>query len=321
MRSRTEPRRRRPIRGLALLAAALAPLACAQEGPVTAGGGRPPDAPVSQGAITASLNRYVESGPAEPFEKFSVTGLFPRYGRSGKKLVESLMEGRVPQSDAAFDQCAAPSPVVRGKPRRMGAVQGTEIELVDVGDMSIELDGRKTALPTQTFPDLLRVIDGVTYGADDAMGAVFAPARTYTIRASGSDEVPGFDVSLDAPEDLGEITVGGVSPAEQIPVVRRGEPLEITWEGGGGYGDEVFAEIRWSGAGLALSMDCRMRDDGRFTVPREMTAAMRDPLIAGEAEMTLSRVRQTAFRAGGLDSGDFSFVLSTSFLVRFEAVP
>jgi hypothetical protein len=52
-----------------------------------------------------------------------------------------------------------------------------------------------------------------------------------------------------------------------------------------------------------------------------MTAALQDPLVAGEAEMTLSRVRQTAFRAKGLDNGELSFVLSTSFLVRFDAVP
>lgn len=304
-----------------LAAGAVAQIGCSPQGYGTDEEKRVDEAPVAQGAITAALNRYVESGSAGPFEKFSITALFPRYGRSGKKLVDSLLENRVPESDAPFDQCDPPAPVVQPRQRRLRAVQGTEIELVDVGDMSVEHAGEKTALPTQTFPDLLRVIDGVTYGADDGMGAVFEPAQTYRVSAAGADDIPRFDVALDAPEDLGEITVNGTSPAEQTPVVRRGEPLEITWEGGGGYGDEVIAKIRWSSVGVTVSMDCRMRDDGRFTIPSEMTAGMRDPLIAGEAEMTLARVRQTSFRARGLDSGEFSFVLSTSFLVRFESVP
>jgi hypothetical protein len=314
--------RRSPAFGACLcLAAALGACNCTPDRQAASRPRGADQAPLSQGTITASLHRYVESSAAEPFEQFSITALFPRYGRAAKDLVDGLIEGRVPELYVALDQCVAPVPSVRQRTRRVSDAEGTAVELADVGDLSIETDGRKAMLPTQTFPDLLRAIDGVTYAANDEMGVAFSPSATYTIHAAGTDEISSFDVVLDAPEDLGEITVDGVSPAEQVPVIRRGEPLELTWESGGGYGDEVFAKISWSGMGLPLSMDCRMRDDGQFTVPGDMTAAMRDPLAAGEAEMTVSRVRQTAFRAKGLDSGEFSFVLSTSFLVRFENVP
>jgi len=300
-------------------------LACACSGERDPGGDaakKPAEQPIARGAIIAELHRYIESGGAEPFERFSLTALFPRYRRHAKELVDSLVGGRVPELFVAPDSCiVASAPSAPRRPRPPSSDEGTAIELVDVGDLSVESDGKRTMLPTQTFPDLMRVIDGVTYAVDDEMGAVFSPASTYTIHAEGADEIARFDVVLDAPEDLGEITVEGVSPAEQMPVIRRGEPLEITWEGGGGYGDEVFAKISWSNLGLPLTAECRMRDDGVFTVPSDLTAGMRDQLASGEAEMTLSRVRQTSFRAKGLDSGEFSFVLSTSFLVRFEAVP
>ena len=279
------------------------------------------DAPTSQGSITATLHRYVESGASEPYEDFGIAALFPRYRPTDASLVDTLLGERVPETDVAIDQCESPAPLVQLRSRRLGYSEGTAIELADVGDLSVEYSGQKITLPTQTFPDLLHAIDGVTYAADDKRGLRFEPAATYTVHASGTDEVARFDVVLDAPEDLGDVALDGVSPAEQIPTVRRGAPLSITWEGGGGYGDEVIATIRWSSTGLPLSMSCRMRDDGIFVVPAEMTAALQDPLVAGEAEMTLSRVRQTAFRAKGLDNGELSFVLSTSFLVKFDAVP
>ena len=275
----------------------------------------------SQGSITAILHRYVESGASEPYEEFGITALFPRYRPSDAALVDTLLGERVPEIDVAIEQCEPPAPLVPLRPRRLTSTTGATIELADVGDLSVEYSGEKITLPTQTFPDLLRVIDGVTYVADDKRGLRFEPAQTYTVHSSGTDEVTRFDVVLDAPEDLGDVALDGVSPAEQTPVVRRGAPLTITWEGGGGYGDEVIATVSWSSMGLPLSMSCRMRDDGSFVVPAEMTAALQDPLVAGEAEMTVSRVRQTAFRATGLDSGELSFVLSTSFLVRFDAAP
>jgi hypothetical protein len=304
-----------------LALAAVASTACGPDRGAEGASQGADEALTSQGSITVTLHRYLESGANEPYEKLGVTALFPRYRPSDATLVDTLLGERVPELDVAIDQCESPAPLVPLRPRRMSTTDGTAIELADVGDLSIEYDQEKITLPTQTFPDLLHAIDGVTYVADDKRGLRFDPTATYTVHASGTDEVARFDVVLDAPEDLGEVSLDGVSPAEQTPIVRRGAPLRITWEGGGGYGDEVIATISWSSMGLPLSMSCRMRDDGSFVVPGEITAALQDPLVAGEAEMTLSRVRQTAFRAKGLESAEFSFVLSTSFLVRFDAVP
>jgi len=320
MRSRLKTRLKRWISLLALAAVLIAGCAPAPAEPANAPK-KAEDELTSQGSITATLRRYLESGIDEPYEEFGIAALFPLYRPVDAPLVEALLGERVPEIDIAIDQCEPPAPMVQLKQRRVRYTDGTAVELADVGDLSVDYSGQRIVLPTQTFPDLLHAIDGVTYAADDERGLRFEPAETYTVHASGTDEVARFDVQLDAPEDLGDVALDGVSPAEQIPVIRRGAPFTIRWEGGGGYGDEVIATVRWSGTGPPLSMSCRMRDDGIFVVPGEMTAALRDPLVAGEAEMTLSRVRQTAFRAKGLSSGELSFVVSASFLVRFDAVP
>jgi hypothetical protein len=280
-----------------------------------------PPITVSRGLITAGLNRYIDAKTDEPFEQFGVTGVFASYDVEREHLVEHLLGARVPEPDLALDTCSSPSPVVmlmaRRPTRRDDSGIETAIELIDVGDLSVTYADLSRAIPTRTFPDLLKVIDGVIYTADEAQGVQFVPGETYTLHATGTEEVSPFEVVLDAPDDLGIVKLDGVAPAERAPVIRRGEDLEIVWDGAG-WGDEVIASLSWTGMGLPWSMTCRMRDDGLFVVPGQLIEGLHDPLASSDEEMTLSRVRQVAFRSSGLSSGAFSFVVSDSFPVRFE---
>ncbi len=250
-------------------------------------------------------------------EKFEIIGLFPRYDVEKTDLVDSLLGTRVPQPDLPLDSCSQPTPVLEIRPRRSPGAE-TEIELMDVGDLTVEFDVFKRAIPTRTFPDLLKVIDGVIYSANESREVVFDPGTVYTILASGTDAVQPFEVVLEAPDDLGVVKLGGIPVDEQMPVVHRGMDLEVVWDGEG-YGDEVIATIDWTNVGLSWSMACRMRDDGHFVIPSDITGMLLDPLVNNDHEMTLSRVRQVGFRSDGLASSEFSFVVSTSFLVRFES--
>jgi hypothetical protein len=283
-----------------------------------------PAAPVivSRGLITAGLNRYIESKTDEPFEQFGVTGVFARYDLEKEDLLEYLLGTRVPEPDLAPDTCSPPSPQllldIRRPIRRDGSGFETAIELIDVGNLSVSYGSADRAIPTRTFPDLLKVIDGVIYSVDEAQGVQFVPGETYSFHATGTDDVSPFEVVLQAPDDLGRIKVDGVAPEVQLPPIKRHQELELTWEGAG-WGDEVVAVLTWTGMGLPWSMTCRMRDDGLFVVPLEIIEGLHDPLAAGDEELTLSRVRQVSFRSGGLSSGTFSFVVSTSFPVRFES--
>lgn len=269
----------------------------------------------SKGMISASLSRYIESGTGTSYEQFGITGIFARYDIGQAGTVEELLNGDFPEVDLALETCSFPAPVLEeGSVRER---QGhTAIELLDVGDLTLRYGAVTKTIPTRTFPDLLRVIVGVMYTADESKGVQFKPTETYTLRAAGSEAVSRFRVPIEAPEDMGEIKIDGTSPGDQIPLVQKGEDVELVWEGDG-YGDEILATLTWTSMGSPWSMTCRVRDDGLFVIPSVYTAGLPDPLTSSDEEMTVSRVRQVAFRSAGLASGSFRFIVSTSFSVSF----
>jgi hypothetical protein len=279
-----------------------------------------PPVTVSRGQIIASINRYIEPKSDEPFEQFGINGVFARYDIEKEHMVERLLGTRIPEPGLQLDTCSSPTPVL-GVPVRRAVMHDdttveTAIELIDVGDLSVEYIGEPRAIPTRTFPDLLKVIDGVIYTADESQGIHFVPGEAYTFHATGTDDVSPFEVVLEAPNDLGEVKLDGIQPDEQTPQINRGQDLAISWEGAG-WGDEVIATLSWIGMGLPWSMTCRMRDDGLFVIPGQLIEGLHDPLAASDEEMTLARVRQVSFRSDGLHSGVFAFVVSNSFPVKF----
>jgi hypothetical protein len=271
---------------------------------------------ISRGIITASLSRHIEAGAEDPFESFSLTGVFARYPSGESGTVDMLWDQRSANLDLALDSCTAPTPVLESRFETQDPQADRAIELLDVGDLSVGFDGDRKTVPTRTFPDLLKVAVGVIYSADETQGVVFRPGARYDIRATGSDEAELFRVDLDAPADLGVVRLDGTAPEDEIPVIYRGKDVRLTWEGDG-YGDEVIASIRWTGMGSPWEITCRMRDDGEFQIPRSVTAALPDPLTATDEEIYIRRFRQVAFRSAGLSSGSFQFVVTANFPIKF----
>jgi hypothetical protein len=273
-----------------------------------------PKAYTSQGIIVATASRFISESDDNPFEQFDFIAMFPRYETRWQQTVDELLETHVPRADIPLDSCSTPEPKLTGKATDDHRVA---ISLQDAGDMFVEVNSRRIAIPTRTFPDLMKVIDGVIYSASPSHGLEFMPGQMYTIKNMGADDVGSFEVVLDAPNDLGEITVAGISPGESIPTIVSGAATVLTWEGAG-YGDEVIADISWSDVGLSWSLTCRMKDDGQFMISGDISRQMGSALTSQPHEMRLSRVRQVSFAAPFITFGDFSFVASTSFLVEFD---
>lgn len=295
-------------------------IACQKEDVATVTFKEKPVKVLSQGIITCTSKAYIEAGADEPYEKFSMVGMFPKYEHDKGALVDNLLGDKVPQIDLPIDTCSQPAPIFNTYHRREPGPTGTAIKLLDVGDISVQYGDLKSALPTRTFPDLLKVIDGVIYSAEESRNITFHPGETYTVYAKGTDQIASFEAVLQAPEELGEIKVNGIYPGDKVPFLRRNEPSEITWEGEG-YGDEVIISVNWSGTNLSWTMTCRVRDDGHFVIPPDATKELSDLMIGSEHEMNMARLRQVSFVADGLTSGEFSFLVSAGFLIRFEAKP
>jgi hypothetical protein len=278
--------------------------------------GLPPSHTISRGIARGTTSRRFDARGDSPVEPFALTAVFPRYDLEYEDLLGGFLVGHVEESEVALDTCGPPSPVLGVRqPRPLPGE--TAVELLDAGDLTIVIDGVTLPMPSRAFPDLLKVVDGVMYSTEEGHGARFLPGATYSLHSSGTDMIGPFEVVLEAPDDLGEVKLDGVSPAEQPPGVKRGEDLVISWEGAG-WGDEVIAEFTWTSLGLPWSLVCRMRDDGLFVVPGDRTRGLQDPMHGGDEELTLSRVRQVAFRAEGLSGGTFAFEVAASFPVRFD---
>lgn len=269
----------------------------------------------SKGIINASLARYIESGSGTSYDQFGITGIFARYDIEQSSTVDGLMNGDFTDIDLALDTCSLPAPILEDVSIHKRP-ESSAIELLDVGDLTVSYNGMSKTVPTRTFPDLFRVIVGVMYTADESKGVQFRPTETYSLRAAGSEDISRFRVALEAPEDLGDVKLDGVNPGDQLPMIRKGEDLELVWDGDG-YGDEILATLNWTSMGAPWSMTCRMRDDGLFVISSVYTEGLPDSLMSSDEEFTISRVRQVAFRSAGLASGSFRFVVSANFSVSF----
>jgi hypothetical protein len=300
---------------VAILAAAVAifVLSCSNEEANQVSPSRP--MMVSRGIITASFNRYIETSLSDPFEQFSLIGMFVRHDVEETYTVESLFDFHMADVNLALDTCTMPARVLTNGAARVPQSE-TTIELLDIGDLSLRVNKEKKPIPTRTFPDLLKVIIGVIYTADETHGIVFSPGETYDLQATGTDEITAFRVALEAPEDLGDIKVDGIKPGDQPLILRHGEEMELVWEGDS-YGDEVVATFSWMSMGAPWSMTCRMRDDGLFVIPETYFASIPDPLTCSDGELAITRVRQVAFRSEDLSSGSFQFAVSTNFPIAF----
>lgn len=270
----------------------------------------------SRGIITASLNRYIEVGSESPFDQFGLTGVFARFPHKKRSTVDLLWDTPLADIDLALDHCTAVSPMLDNRARIRFPSSDQAIELMDIGNLSVTIKNDKRPVPTRTFPDLLKAVVGVIYAADETQGVVFSPGETYGLRAVDTNDKELFHVALEAPEDLGTIKVNGTIPEEYIPILSKNRPVRLRWDGDA-FGDEVILTISWTRMGSPWEITCRMRDDGTFVIPSNITANLPDPLTSSDEEVSIHRVRQVVFRSENLDNGSFRFIVSTHFPIKF----
>ncbi len=267
------------------------------------------------GILSFTSTRFI-SDADEPYERNEFTALFPKYKDVDAEDVERLLPTHIPDSSLAMDTCSSPVPII--KPSRKQTITKQDLStLLDAGNIFINQGDGKKLIQTRTFPDLLQIINGVIYFAGENSGIRFIPEQTYTITTMGSDSIGKFEVLLDAPDDLGDIKINNVSPSEIMPVLITGQPIVISWEGSG-HGDEVILNLNWTGPGLSWNMKCRMKDDGNFTIPVQISKHIIIDQAISTHEISLTRVRQVSFVAPGISSGDFSFAVTSNFLVEFD---
>ena len=263
----------------------------------TASGEVEEDGTLAAGAGSLAMVRLERPESSDPLWaglRAEVGGAFVRYrgidGRSALALVGGpaveVGECRVITEDLA----------------RVYAEPTADIELVDVGEIQVELaDASARAFP-RTFPDLAGVVRGAFYAEEATLGPAYAEQDEYVFRAAGVDGSLGFSAAIVAPAGFAELWIDG-APARNSGDGRaevegwelvRGADVDVRWDAGDPR-DRVEIDIVAGGAEL----QCAARDDGTFLIPGERSVSLPDD---PQARFVVRRTRREALSAAGFEA-------------------
>jgi hypothetical protein len=195
------------------------------------------------------------------------------------------------------------------------------VELVDVGSVSIEVNGVALSMPPRRLPDILDLVSGVVYSTRAPEPEALPSGATYVLRASGhasangDQDLPPFVVSAVAPIALGAssmlvtsgdtdlLLVGGQDVKTPGGIVLSSDaPVELAWEAGSPE-DVVYVDVTQALASTTpatRSVRCMFGDVGRAVLTP--TA-----LAEGEGTLAIHRLHRESFQARGIDAGEIRF--------------
>jgi hypothetical protein len=202
-------------------------------------------------------------------------------GLDGERLLRLLgAEGRELDACAAIgglDEAPLPS--------------SAQVELLSVGGIALRLGNREAQLSPRLFPALATTAGGFFYA--DAFDGEAGDGPDVAVSAAGREGVGRFDLSLTMPEQVSGLELDTHAQGGPFALTRN-RALELAWEPGaqGGY-----LELELYAGGSMLN--CTLRDDGHFSLPRERLEAM----DADEnAVLVLRRVHVAPVAVQGVES-------------------
>jgi len=260
---------------------------------------------------TESVDPQAPGGAAGSGQRFLVEARFVRYPQPLESEVREVLgladlDG-LPPADGCATRTRSTGPATDP------ASRGAEIELLDVGPILVRGGGAEYALPVRTFPDLLDVMSGVTYGGVSPLPCI--PGRRYDVRG-GSDHSPW--VSVDAPPAWEDLRVNGLAAREGLFGTFDVEPrIDLEWIPWTDRLSDLVLNLSWIDAdGSRRSLVCHPLDDGAFRLPVEALDLL--PAAPELADLTLrmERVVRVSFPLDRLDEAEAVFRVSLTTPIR-----
>jgi hypothetical protein len=238
-------------------------------------------------------------------DRFAVEARFVRYDSPFELEVRGLLGLADLDVLPPADRCVAGAD--RGSPVQAVASAGRGIDLLDVGRVLLETPGAREELAVRTFPDLLDVMSGVTYGG--LVPFAYRPGQTYTVR--GSADRTAW-VAVEGPPGWNDLRVNGMdATAGAAAVLDDSRYLELRWTPWRLQTSDVVLTLLWSDAGgLPRSIVCHLADDGAFVLPPD--AAILLPAAPDLSDLTLriDRAVRVSFPLDRVDEAEAVFRVS-----------
>jgi len=254
-------------------------------------------------------------GPASgSAERFTVEARFVRFDLPFESEVREVLGLADLDALPPNDECVATlRPAAPAPSFEPAAPAGSGVELLDVGRILVRGAGAEQTLAVRTFPDLLDVMSGVTYGG--ASDIPYQPGRRYDVRGD-SDRTPW--VSVNAPPGWDDLRVNGTAVRDGLVGTFDPQPqLDVRWIPWSDRSSDVVAVLFWTGpGGSPQSIVCHPADDGVFALPETTLAQL--PVAPDLAGLTLrmERVVRVSFPLDRLDEAEAVFRVSLTTPVR-----
>jgi hypothetical protein len=183
-------------------------------------------------------------------------------------------------------------------------------EFLDAGDVLLGTSDVQTLLAPRAFPILpAEPLSGVVYTSRDRASAPLPGGASYLLKTTGSDQLPGLELRVQAPEELRDVTVAGSPFDGQLGLDSNGE-IAISWRPGDTR-DLVYVEVSGATAG-SLGL-CAFHDaDGRGALPHGLFGA------TGQGSLALHRLREVAADVPALDGAEVRFDFALTAEVSFR---
>ncbi|HEX3772236.1 MAG TPA: hypothetical protein VHV30_15275 [Polyangiaceae bacterium] len=181
-------------------------------------------------------------------------------------------------------------------------VAAAEVELADVGAVSLEASGHETRLLPRQIPDVTDVVSGVVY-ARAGEPALFPASTRYVVHVAGGADVDPFDVTATAPADPSDVKVAGDDGTTGVTVA-TGSPIELSWAADGSD-DALYVDVQPAGFRCALA-------DGAGAADAQLHASIPAALLDEAGSLVVHRVHREALAARGIETGEVRFDFSRS---------
>lgn len=184
-------------------------------------------------------------------------------------------------------------------------------EFLAAGEVVLGTAEARTLLAPRAFPILTaEPLSGVVYTSRDRASDPLPGGAAYLLTTSGSDQIPGIELRVQAPDELRDIVVGGVAFGS-LPGVDGSAALPVSWRAGDAR-DLVYVEVTGSAGSGSLGL-CAFRDaDGRGSLPRGLFGAI------GAGSLTFHRLREVAADVPSLDGAEVRFDFALTADVSFR---
>ncbi|MRG96927.1 hypothetical protein [Polyangium spumosum] len=264
------------------------------------------DVASATGSTTEAIVLVERSVAEGEFVQTNVSAKFMRLASGADPEVAERVVGGSWLELPAAGECVALTPFAAAEDADALAGLGT-IELLDVGDLSIQAGTTRMPLATRAFPDVGAFVSGVFYTSRDAQSDLPAPAR-YVLESTGSATLNPFAIEADAPSAPEQVRLGEAALADGLLLEEEAAAtLRWTASEAPAVGDLVYVDLTDpSGTGVR----CAYNDSGEGVIPESVLGKKTWGALPAQVALSVHRIRQGGFAAAGVDAGELRFDLS-----------